>query len=274
MPKVSIFIRTYKRDVAWLDFCLQSIHANLKGWDEIVVAVPEGQESHLRFLGAERAVTTPRFAEDYVGQQIAKLQAHRHVTGDYVLFVDSDVVFLPGADVRDYLDGERPRILTHSWPASFEAPDKALAKNVSFLRKTFTENLLGSTMPHSFMSGHGVRLFRRSTLESSDRRFPRMEADAQKLSRKVFSEYELLGFFAHLAERDAYSFVEAHQATPSHHTRQFWTIDGITPETHTELAGLGFRPRWPSMLSWLDRAKAWLSQTTRAVKKRLKGQHP
>lgn len=34
---VSIYIRTYKLDIAWLDFCLQSIHRNLKGWDEIVV---------------------------------------------------------------------------------------------------------------------------------------------------------------------------------------------------------------------------------------------
>ena len=274
MPKVSIFIRTYKRDVAWLDFCLQSIHANLKGWDEIVVAVPEGQASHLRFLGAERAVTTPRFAEDYVGQQVAKLQAHRHVTGDYVLFVDSDVVFLPGADVRDYLDGDRPRVLTRPWPASFQSPDEALATNVSFLRKSFADRLLGATMPLSYMQGHGVRLFRRSTLEAFDHRFPRLEADAQKLSRKVFSEYELLGFFAHLTEREAYSFVDALQATPLHHTRQFWTIDGITPETLSELAGLGFRPRWPSTLSPIDRAKAWLSQTTRAVKKRLKGQRP
>jgi glycosyltransferase involved in cell wall biosynthesis len=274
MPKVSIFIRTYKRDVAWLDFCLQSIHANLKGWHEIVVAVPEGQESHLRFLGSERAVATPRFAEDYVGQQVAKLQAHRHVTGDYVLFVDSDVIFLPGADVRDYLDGDRPRILTHAWPVSFQDPKADHRKDVSFLRKTFTENLLGSAMPHSFMSGHGVRLFRRSTLEAFDQRYPRMEAAARGLSRKVFSEYELLGFFTYLSERDAYGFVDAHPAASAHHTRQFWTIDGITPAALAELADLGFRPRWPSTLSWLDRAKAWLSQTTRAVKRRLKGPRP
>ena len=105
---VSIYIRTFKRDIAWLDFCLQSIHQNLKGWDEIVVCVPEGQAHHLRYLTTERRVTSPFFRVDYVGQQVAKLQAHRQVSGDYIFFVDADVIFLPGADVATFLDGDRP----------------------------------------------------------------------------------------------------------------------------------------------------------------------
>ena len=56
MAGVSIYIRTYKRDIAWLDFCLQSIHRNLKGWDEIVVGVPEGQEHHREEDGEARQV--------------------------------------------------------------------------------------------------------------------------------------------------------------------------------------------------------------------------
>ena len=43
-------------------------------------------------------------------------------------------------------------------------------------------------------------------------------------------------------------------------------MDGLTPATLAELTTLGFRPRWPSTLSLLDKAKRWLSQTTRHMK--------
>ena len=269
MPKVSIFIRTYKRDVAWLDFCLQSIHANLKGWDEIVVAVPEGQESHLRFLGAERAVTTPRFAEDYVGQQIAKLQAHRHVTGDYVLFVDSDVVFLPGADVRAWLDGDRPIIGKHRY-ASLEREGSPSVKWRGFMAEFF-----GVSPDWEYMRGHGCRLYRTDTLRALAAEFPDLEAYARGVRKRRFSEFNLLGFFAESREPERYRFIDDEVTPlPDTRSRQFWTIDGLSDESRAELAALGFRPRWPSTLSWVDRAKAWLSQTTRSVKKRLKGQRP
>jgi hypothetical protein len=105
---VSIFIRTYKRDIAWLDLCLQSIRKNLKGWDEIIVCIPEGQEHHLRYAKDVRIVTSPQFPDDYVGQQVSKLLCHHHIKGEMVLIVDSDLVFLPGASIQDTLKMANP----------------------------------------------------------------------------------------------------------------------------------------------------------------------
>ncbi len=262
MAKVSIFIRTYKRDVAWLDFCLQSIHANLKGWDEIVVAVPEGQEGHLSHLGSERRVTTPRFLEDYVGQQVAKLQAHRHVTGDYVFFVDSDVVFLPGSDVRAFLDGDRP-IVGKRLYASLAREGSASLKWQEVVADFF-----GATPEWEYMRGHGCRLYRTATLKALADEFPGLEGYARGVPRRRFSEFNLLGYFAESREPDRYRFIDEETGKlPDSRSRQFWTIDGLTPGTLAELAALGFRPRWPTTLSAFDRAKAWLSQTTRAVKR-------
>jgi glycosyltransferase involved in cell wall biosynthesis len=265
MPKVSIFIRTYKRDVAWLDFCLQSIQRNLKGWDEIVVCVPAGQERHARHVEGARVVTSPVFAEDYVGQQFAKLQAHLHVRGDYVLFVDSDVVFLPGADVGDFLDGERP--IVGKWRyASMIAAGEGGAKWQAAVARLF-----GETPEWDYMRGHGARLYHVETLRAFARRFPDLEAYARSVDRRQFSEFNFLGFFAEKHEADRYRFRDVErEALPPQVSRQFWTVDGITEETLAELAGLGFSPRWPSTLSFLDRAKAWLSQTTRRIKRRLK----
>lgn len=263
MSKVSIYIRTYKRDIAWLDFCLQSIHRNLKGWDEIVVCIPQGQEHHLRFAEGVRIVTSPIYADDYVGQQVSKLLCHKHITGELVLIVDSDLIFLPGASVADYMDIDRPRIMTYRWP-------DPQAKQALKWRSVFAR-LFGESTPYSFMQGHGARLFRRSTLEAFSRRFPDIDGYARRQSRKEFSEFEFLGFFAYLYEGHAYRFLElSENPSPVYHTRQYWNVDGITPKVLAEMAAEGFRPRWPNTLSPVDRFKQWLSQTTRRTKQRLK----
>lgn len=265
MARVSIYIRTYKRDIAWLDFCLQSIHRNLKGWDEIVVGVPEGQEDHLRFLESERKVSCPRFREDYVGQQVAKLQAHRHVRGDYVLFVDSDVVFLPGADVRDFMEDGKPMIEKIRYSALARAGDRAVKWQAA------VESLFGEKPVWEYMRSHGSRLYLTSTLRSFEDRFPELETYAHGVAKRLFSEFNFLGYFIEQNEPVSYVFHDVEIAPARQpRSRQFWTVDGITPTTLAELAALGFKPRWPSTLSVLDRIKAWFSRTTRQVKHLLK----
>ena len=266
MPKVSIFIRTYKRDIAWLDFCLQSIERNLKGWDEIVVCVPEGQESHCRFVKNARVVTSPVFHEDYVGQQVAKLQAHRYVSGDYVLFVDSDVIFLPGADVRNFLDGNRPIIGKWRY-ASMIAGGEAGAKWQAAVTRLF-----GEIPQWDYMRGHGARLYHVETLRKFGLHFPDLQSYAHSINnRRQFSEFNFLGFFAEKYEGEHYKFCDIeHESLPPQGSRQFWTVDGITPQTLAELTALGLVQRWPSTLSHIDGLKAWLSQTTRRLKRWIK----
>lgn len=259
---VSIYIRTYKRDIAWLDFCLQSLHRNLKGWDEIVVCIPKGQEHHLRYAEGIRIVTSPIYADDYVGQQISKLLCHQHVSGDLVLIVDSDLIFLPGASMADYMVGDKPRILTgrHTPPV-----DLATGWWPTFAK------LFGSYPPLSFMQGHCARLFRRSTLEALSVRFPDIDDFARRHHRKQFCEFHLLGFFVYLHEKSSYHLTDLTKSPmPTYHTRQYWNVDGITLEVLAEMAKEGFSPRWPDTLSPIDKLKRWLSQTTRQIKQRLK----
>ena len=232
MAKVSLYIRTYKRDIAWLDFCLQSIHRNLKGWDEIVVCIPKGQEHHLRYAEGIRIVTSPVYKDDYVGQQVRKLLCHQRVSGDLVLIVDSDLIFLPGAAVTDYMEGGMPRILTYKWPK----PDDYLTTG---WRPTVVK-LFGAYPPCSFMQGHGARLFRKSTLEAFSHRFPDIDKFARQLPRKQFSEFEFLGFFVFVHERSSYHLTELTESPmPTYHTRQYWNVDGITPAVLAEMAEIG-----------------------------------
>jgi hypothetical protein len=256
---VTIFIRTYKRDVAWLDYCLQSIQKNLKGWDEIVVCIPEGQEHHLRFAKDVRIVTSPVFPNDYVGQQVSKLLCHHYIKGDMVLIVDSDLIFLPGASVQDYLENGKPRILTCKWSVP---PDKIAIKWRPIIGK-----LLGKEPPCSFMKGHGARLFLKSTLQSFSAHFPNIEAYARKQPRKEFSEFQFLGFFLYLNEPQNYHLLELTESPmPQYHTRQFWNVDGITKLTVDELAQYNLNPQWPNTLSPWDQFRRQLRQITRQTK--------
>jgi glycosyltransferase involved in cell wall biosynthesis len=227
--------------------------------------VPAGQESHLRHLEGERKVSCPRFREDYVGQQVAKLQAHRHVRGDYVLFVDSDVVFLPGADVRDFLDDGKPVIGKVRYEAMARRGEAAVKWQAA------VENLFGRKPEWEYMRSHGARLYHTATLRALEARFPELETYARGVPKRLFSEFNLLGYFAEQHEPERYRFVDADtEPMPAPRSRQFWTVDGLTPATLAELAALGFRPRWPSTLSPLDKFKRWLSQTTRHTKQWVK----
>ncbi len=229
---VSIYIRTYKRDIAWLDFCLQSIQRNLKGWDEIVVCIPAGQEHHLRYAEGVR-------------------------------IVDSDLVFLPGASVDDYMEGGKPRILTCKWP---NPPDVASRRWRPVVAKLF-----GEDPPCSFMQGHGARLFRKSSLEAFSRRFPAIDDYARRQPRNAFSEFQFLGFFIFQSERSDYAWTELSESPlPLYHARQYWSVDGLTPAVLAEMAKEGFSARWPDTLTPLDQFKRWLSQTTRRTKQWLK----
>jgi hypothetical protein len=129
------------------------------------------------------------------------------------------------------------------------------------------ERLFGEQPEWEYMRSHGSRLYHTSTLRALEARFPELEAYARGVPKRLFSEFNILGYFAEKHEADRYRFTDT-DAEPMRPTcsRQFWTVDGITPATLAELAALGFHPRWPSTLTPLDKFKRWLSQTTRHTK--------
>jgi hypothetical protein len=257
---VSLYIRTFRGDICWLEYCLQSIHRNLRGWDEIIVCIPEGQEHHLAHLTTERMVICPAWKDDYIGQQVSKLQAHRHAKGDLILFVDSDLVFLPGADVKDLLVGGRPVIGKERYASP---KDPAVRKWRPVVTKLFGQEPEWEYMGLNASS----RLFHRSTLEAFERRFPDIEAYARRQPRHKFSEYNFLGFFAEQTEPDRYAFVDVHAETPpAMKARQFWSWGGITPEIRAELATLGLHGAWPDTLTFGERLRKDLDYGLRRFK--------
>lgn len=222
---VSIFIRTYHRDIKWLNYCLQSIHKNLVGWSEIIICIPTGQESLLSHLTSENVVTCKTYKQDYIGQQISKLEAYKHCKGDYIFFVDSDVVFYKGADIRDYFSDNKPVILYDKYENVGEA----------ICCKPIVEKLFKDNVEYEFMRRPG-QLFHKSTLENFATNFPDIENYAINQPNRDFSEFNYLGFFAWKHEHENYKFVNLEtEPIPKTHCKQYWSYSNLTEQERLEI---------------------------------------
>jgi len=223
---VSIFIRTYRNDLNWLDYCLKSIHKNLTGWDEIVVCIPTGQEHLLSHLTAEKVVVCKTYRDDYIGQQISKLEAYKHVKGEYVLFVDSDVVFFEGANVLDYFENNKPVILKDIWANVGDA----------ICWKPIMERLFKEGIQYEYMR-RAPQMFYTSTLINFAYHFSDIENYSTTQPKGQFTEFNFLGYFAEKHEPDSYVFIDLSTgaAIPINKSRQFWSWSGLTQKERIEL---------------------------------------
>jgi hypothetical protein len=233
---ISVFIRTYEGDLAWLSYCLASLHRNLAGWDEIVVCIPEGQAGKLKgVITDEKVVTCPAYDDDYIGQQISKLQAHRHVRGDYVLFVDSDVVFHPGAHVSAYFRDGKPVVLKESYARlSARHPELDLPRWQEVVNLVF-----GERPSHEYMR-RAPQLFRTDSLVALERAFPGLASHALSQPHRLFSEFNVLGYFAEKNAPGDYVFIDlGREALPPNPATQNWSWGGVTPEIFAQLVAYG-----------------------------------
>jgi len=233
---VSVFIRTYEGDLDWLKYCLASLHRNLTGWDEIVICIPEGQEHKLReLITDERVVTCPIYTDDYIGQQVSKLQAHRHIRGEFILFVDSDVVFHQKSRVSSFFEDGKPVILKESY-----ARLSARHPELNILKWQDVVNLVFGERPVYEYMRRAPQLFRTATLVALDRAFPQLASHALSQPCRLFSEFNVLGYFAEMKEPEGYVFVDlGREPVPPNPATQNWSWGGITPEVFSQLVTLG-----------------------------------
>jgi glycosyltransferase involved in cell wall biosynthesis len=222
---ISIFIRTYRKDIHWLMYSLKSIHKNLKGWDEIVICIPTGQEHLLNHLTQEKVVVCKTYKDDYIGQQVSKLEAHKYCQGDYILFVDSDVMFYEGADVRDYFIDNKPIILKER----YERVGAAICW------KPIVEKLFKEPVEYEYMR-FAPQIFHKSTLERFAEAFSDIENYAIQQPERQFSEFNILGFFVAKNEPENYSIIDLEfNPIPVNRSKQFWSWSGLTTKERIEL---------------------------------------
>ncbi|NCZ53069.1 MAG: hypothetical protein EBY81_04155, partial [Verrucomicrobia bacterium] len=100
---VDLFIRSYKKDFEWLSYCLKSCAKSAKGFRQIHIVVPHGDQHELNHLTLEKVHICPRYAEDYLGQQVTKLNADLYSDADFICHIDSDTVWLHDVSPKDFI---------------------------------------------------------------------------------------------------------------------------------------------------------------------------
>lgn len=231
--KVDIFIRTYKNDLAWLQYCLKSIAKYVTGYRDIIICIPENQ---LHLLGSwnltkERIVTCPVYPDDYLGQQVSKLNADVYCEGaDYILYVDSDCVFLKPFDCSNLLREENPVIYKTNYSQVGDAicwkgiTEKALNKKgieFEYMRRLpllyRTETLADLREYMELIHGVPVETYIKS----------------QPL--RAFSEFNVLGAFADFFSPEKYVFINTDDGVEDPYLNQFWSWGGITPDIKKQI---------------------------------------
>jgi hypothetical protein len=95
---IDILIRTYFRDFRWLMLSLLSIANFVDGFRRIVIVMPASSFERLRGheiprLTQATVLCCPDYADDYLGQQVTKLNADEFSDASLIAHIDSDSVF-------------------------------------------------------------------------------------------------------------------------------------------------------------------------------------
>lgn len=229
--KYAIFIRTYPKDYEWLKYCLRSIrkHAPEVG---VVVTWPQGTEAPSLADAPEKFLFTPvdrEHHDDYIGQQITKLQADKWVNYlqfepravEYVVHIDSDTVLTDSPD-KLFIDGK---------PQMLRTPYSQLPLDAQ-VWKPITEGHMGREVSHEYM--RRLPLVYPVSLYGELRRY--LEAQhgttfdqwAARVPAGRLSEFNLLGAYAFEHMHDAFHWVDTDRdPLPPLVATQRWSWGGI-----------------------------------------------
>lgn len=229
-----IVIRSYWRDIPWLELCLRSIERHCSGFREVVVVVPSDSVPWLdrrpELRSSARFVTCPSFRDDYLGQQVTKLHADCITDADLICHVDSDCIFRRPTSPEDLAPGGRPRIFTR--------PLEELPRDWPWSRPT--EEFLGWAPTHDFMQCppfvYPSWLYPLVREWSAVHRGVELTDWILTRPARGFSEFNVLGAFAYERHRDDFVWVRAvdigqEEATCDWH----WSRGGLSRATRHQV---------------------------------------
>lgn len=192
----AIFIKSYAKDFRWLNYCLKSICKYVTGYSEVVLMLDEGSNTELHHLtelpNKIRIEWISKEGDGYIFQQYCKLVAHHYTKADKIMFVDSDFIFDKYLDLSTL--PEKTEILMTDYSKVGDA----------ICWKECTEQFLKAQVEFEFMRRLPL-VFNRTTLEAIESFQPNLKEIV--LSSIRFSEFNVMGAFAYIYERDNYSFV-------------------------------------------------------------------
>jgi hypothetical protein len=220
-----IFIRTYHKDIEWLNYALASIHKHVRGWRNIVITIPHGQSHLLSHLTAEQVIEVEDLEDGYIGQQLTKMEAWKYTDADCVLFWDSDVLAKEPIDIHaEYFKDGKPILYKTKYSSLPGCPWQAI-----------TEKALGVSLGWEYMRRMPI-IHRRAALrdtvefiEDAQGVSLRTYLDAQP--HKAFSEFNAIGAIVDLLHMGEYTIIDTESIDMPHNkVEQFWSWGQIGPK--------------------------------------------
>lgn len=218
-----IFIRTYPKDYEWLRYCLRSIAKHAPGVKTMVTtsdprffATPEAMPR-----GAWWRMAAREHADDYVGQQLTKLNADLYLPEgfDHVIHIDSDTTLIGSLD-KLFVDGK---------PVMLRTPYSELPPEVPW--KAPTEKHLGWGVSHEYMRRmplvypFGLYAALRQHLIARAGSWPGW---VDSIEGRNLSEFNLLGAFAFEHFHNSFHWVDTNiDPLPPLIVNQLWSWGGI-----------------------------------------------
>jgi hypothetical protein len=208
-PSIDIFIRTYSRDFCWLKLSLLSIMKFVEGYRRIIIVMPGSSLERLR--GDEIPTTMPavvvrcdEYADDYIGQQISKLNADSFTDAQLIAHIDSDCVFCAPCSLPTMLTKNEFPIIRSLWRSRRPATDGWRCCIADFH---------GDALPFDVLTPPPL-VYSRGLYDSLRRRCisrHRITLDDWSLSRTSdsMSEFGLLAAEAWFHHRNGYSWAAA-----------------------------------------------------------------
>lgn len=224
---VDIVIKSYPADYPWLAYCLRSIQKFASGFNNIIVLLPR---SAPLTLTAETVVYLD-VEENYMTQQVAKLNADFHTEADFILHIDSDCIFKQPVTPETFMVNGKARWLMTPWADCPDAEKAWMHVMVKCCR----------TMPtHDFMRKSTLIVPRWAYAEfrSFIQKTHGVTMDAYVMNQpgRDFSEYNCLGHYLYTNHRDR---IHWHDTAVSGHVPQVenqeWSWGGLTSEIKAKL---------------------------------------
>lgn len=229
----SIFIRSYEKDFEWLSFALRSIYKFASGFNDVVIAVPAGQESKLRHLTVERIILCHDGQPGYLCQQNDKLNADIHTNADFVWSMDSDCVLTRPVRPEMFFRDGKPIWMMTPWSALSGDEFRSWAHIMVKCVQDFPT--------HEFMRRHGQMIpgwaYRefRAFIERTHK--CTMTEYVMSQQGHEFSEFNCLGFYLYKHHRDKFYWWDTEvDGVPEAVMDQHWSWSGMTPELRNKLS--------------------------------------
>ena len=195
---ITIFIKSYKKDFPYLKYAIQSINKNVSGLYDVLLLIDKGDDLPDEILKHTnekyKIVYVEKYGNGYLHQQLCKLKAHKYTDAEFILYSDSDCIFDHPINVDDFIADGNPEILYTHYSKVGDA----------ICWKQCTEEFVGQSLDYEFMRRNCL-IFHRSTLENMETKYPSMTYSV--MNRGRFSEFNAIGAYCFLNEREKYNFV-------------------------------------------------------------------